>query len=107
MILPAIGYLGVKRESARLIWLFHLGNVQFAIFHAVVACIMLSLVVEIESMSAEAICQHYRPMIVEAPGASPAQAQADQAAAMDIYQACVKEVTAKKEHIPWKLFWWG
>lgn len=107
MVLPGIGYLAVKRESARLVWVFHLGNVQFAIFHAVVAFLMVSLVFQIESVSPVQICQEYRPEIVEAPGAPPAQIQADEASAQEIYQACLQEIREKKEHIPWKLFWWG
>lgn len=100
LVLPCIGYLAVKHQSSRLTWLFHLGNVQFAIFHAVVACIMLSLVLELETTSPEAICKPYLPAQI------PPQLAEEKAAATELYDTCIAEVNLKKEHIPWKLFWW-
>lgn len=107
MLLPCIGYLAVKEESARLMWLFHLGNVQFAIFHAVVACIMLHLVLELEMTSPQFICRPYEPANLIGGAVVPAQLEGEAAAAKDLYAECIAEVNEKKGHIPWKLFWWA
>lgn len=105
--LPFIGYLGVKRESPRAVWVFHLGNVQFAIFHACVVLIMVSLVVDIESVDNEKICRPYKPSLGPTAQPLPAVIVAEHKAEEDLYRSCLSEVQEKKEHIPWKLFWWA
>jgi len=107
LILPLVGYMGVKRESPRFIWAFHLGNVQFAILHAAVACLLLSMVLRIEATSSVEVCQRFDPHIMRGVGESAAQMRADSAALHQIYNACLEEVREKKAHAPWKLFWWG
>lgn len=107
LTLPLVGYLGVKRESPRLVWVFHLGNVQFAIFHACVVLFMVSLVMEIESIDNQQICRAYKPKF--GPTSAPVLkiVQEEREAEQDLYNSCLREVEEKKAHIPWKLFWWA
>jgi hypothetical protein len=101
--LPVIGYYGVKQESTRLVWIFHFGYAQFAVFHAVIVMIMIHVVMEIEADPAEAVCRRYHPPAVQA-----AQAGHGEVVAVNyLYQECLQEVAAKKANIPWKLFWWA
>lgn len=108
LTLPAIGYLGVKQESPRFVWVFHLGNVQFAIFHACVVVFMLSLVMDIENMDNDKLCRPYKPKLATpTPAPLPPIVQEEYKAEQDLYNSCLTEVQEKKEHIPWKLFWWA
>lgn len=117
LTIPGIGYLGIKRESPRLIWLFHLSNVQFALLHAVVGCVMLLNVVEFQATAPEVLCRPYhnsvlmshkwRPEAMDVAKLTPAQLAADEKASSDIYNVCLKEVAEKEQHMSSKLFWWG
>eukprot|EP00747_Dinoflagellata_sp_TGD_P184694 gnl/TRDRNA2_/TRDRNA2_40564_c0_seq1.p1 gnl/TRDRNA2_/TRDRNA2_40564_c0~~gnl/TRDRNA2_/TRDRNA2_40564_c0_seq1.p1 ORF type:complete len:220 (-),score=27.44 gnl/TRDRNA2_/TRDRNA2_40564_c0_seq1:143-802(-) len=93
LALPAIGYYGVKKESSCLIWFFHLAAIQFAIFHFVVAIILVYLVSQLEEHTPQQVClavgDGYRSQFPEQ------------------FSDCVESVRKYQEHAPWLLFWWA
>eukprot|EP00747_Dinoflagellata_sp_TGD_P218497 gnl/TRDRNA2_/TRDRNA2_90737_c0_seq1.p1 gnl/TRDRNA2_/TRDRNA2_90737_c0~~gnl/TRDRNA2_/TRDRNA2_90737_c0_seq1.p1 ORF type:complete len:227 (-),score=45.11 gnl/TRDRNA2_/TRDRNA2_90737_c0_seq1:62-742(-) len=99
--LPFIGYYGVKKESSRIIWFFHIGTVQFAIFHFVVAIVMLQLVISLEARPPASICANNGPrppQLREPDPMSPQQAA---------FRECEDQVQEYQSHAPWLLFWWA
>mmetsp|Transcript_148478 Transcript_148478/g.262139 ORF Transcript_148478/g.262139 Transcript_148478/m.262139 type:complete len:235 (-) Transcript_148478:105-809(-) len=107
LMLPILGYIGVLRKSPRLVWCFHLGNVQYAIFHFVMGCVMLMFVSRLESFSPEKVCAPLNPQTQVPVGVieDPAY-QAEVAEQKEYYLECLHDVKAKQEHTPAKLFWW-
>merc|ERR1712216_80503 len=108
MALPAVGYFGVKNESARLIWVFHLGNVQFAVFHLTVGLLLLRLVLVVETAKPEVVCARFNPEVPVAMGArmTPAQ-EVQHASDTELFNACIREVAARQGQAPAKIFWWS
>lgn len=119
MSLPGIGYVGVKKESARLIWVFHLGNVQFALFHFIVGCLMLRVVLVVDSQQPGKICEEFNPVALGLPipgstvvstypgSTMPPPLQARVEAQMQVYNACLNKVKVRQAAIPGKLIGWG
>lgn len=111
LLLPVIGFYGVKRQSCRLLWLFHLGNVQFAILHAVVGFILLRFTLQLYATDSKAVCSgeealrlppappgphsHHAPLVV--PTQPPLT---------DSYRQCVLALEEEQGDAPVRLIWW-
>lgn len=97
LVLPAIGYLGVYQDSPLAIWGFHIGNIQFAVFHSVTAYMMFMLIRDLEARSPEETCHALLP--VEGLSRDPSL--------HDLFESCLAAVAEKQGHAPWLLFWWA
>jgi hypothetical protein len=105
MLLPLVGYLGAKNDSPRLIWCFHIGNVQFAVFHFVVALYLFRGALGIETIDPTLACGRLNPG--EVPQTLQPQQKLQVAGELKLYNQCLDEVKEAQEQVPAKLFWWG
>merc|ERR1719386_248209 len=87
-----MGFWGVHKESACLIWGYHFGNIQFAIFHIFAGIFLFNIVQEMESISADEECSSVIPQ--------------DTAGYQQAFQECTQEWNSRQDHAPWLLFWW-
>jgi len=109
LALPAIGYLGVKNENPKYIWIFHLGNVQFAILHAVVGFVVFKFVTELEASDPQAVCQGaalHLPPAPEGVNSRPPNMIPTQPPFSDTFAQCVADMQAEQDHAPYTLLWW-
>jgi len=106
LALPAVGFVGVQFGAHRLVWLFHLGTVLFAIAHLAWGIKMLDGIAQTESDKPEDLCQSLKGFLP-----NPAAPLGDGLVTTlppwaDPYRQCVDDARAKQEHAPWRIFWW-
>lgn len=86
LVLPVLGYFAVQQSSMRLMYLFHLLNIQYAVLHTLAALLMYTLLSQLEISDPVDIC-----------GGGEADS---------VIEACVARVREKQRDLPMLYFWW-
>ncbi|CAK0841078.1 unnamed protein product [Prorocentrum cordatum] len=111
-MLPLVGYRGATLDDgtswrARMMWIFHIGNLVFVLVHAAVLVVVVFQVLQAEAASVEAMCDlspdndpWLRPAGSPGPEVLPTMPpKADPA-------ACAMLVQEEKQHAPGRMVLW-
>jgi len=112
LMLPLVGYRGATLDDgtswrARMMWIFHIGNLVFVLVHAAVLVVVVFQVLQAEAASVEAMCDlspdndpWLRPAGSPGPEVLPTMPpKADPA-------ACAMLVQQEKQHAPGRMVLW-
>merc|ERR1712224_871230 len=113
LVLPLIGYRGATLEDgtswrARMMWLFHIGNVVFVLVHAVVLTVVVFQVMELEGASVEIMCDDSSsndPWLRSATQGGPEVLPTMPPSQVDP-ASCAEAVRQEKEHAPGLMALW-
>lgn len=116
LVLPLIGYRGATLEDgaswrARVMWLFHIGNLVFVLVHAAVLVVVLLQVTALETTSVESMCDfsHANRLWLRSADQPGPEVMPTMPPDFGDSAACAEAVQQEKEHAPgltmlWLLF---
>lgn len=119
LILPVIGWRGASLQEghswrARLLWMFHVGNVVFVLVHGVLLLVVFVQVSLLESTPVEAMCRFSHsggsggggdPMLPAAHGGPRVLPKWPSKEAS--YEDCLRDARTEKSHAPGLMTTWA